>query len=172
TVVAVVGDLGHDEATALTMAAFGSGNGVVPGFAPAPSLPAGPRVRTGRRDTSQAQICLGVPALHRDHPDSWTLAVLNAVLGDGMSSRLFLALVDRDALAYDVGSGIVEYADAGALQITAGVDPARVGRALDGILRELASLRDTIVEGDELDKAKAYLSGGLELRMEETRHLA
>ena len=47
TVVAVVGDLGHDEATALAAAAFGTGNGVVPGFAPAPSLPAGPRVRTG-----------------------------------------------------------------------------------------------------------------------------
>src|SRR5206468_12486604 len=66
----------------------------------------------------------------------------------------------------------VEYADAGALQITAGVDPGRVGRALDGILRELASLRDASVEDHELNKAKAYLSGGLELRMEETRHLA
>jgi predicted Zn-dependent peptidase len=89
-----------------------------------------------------------------------------------MSSRLFLSLVDRDALAYDVGSGVVEYADAGALQVTAGVDPGRVGRALDAILRELATLRDVVVPDDELRKAKAYLSGGLELRMEETRHLA
>jgi predicted Zn-dependent peptidase len=89
-----------------------------------------------------------------------------------MSSRLFLALVDRDALAYDVSSGIVEYADAGALQVTAGVDPGRVGKALDGILRELAMLRDTPVDDDEVAKAKAYISGGLELRMEETRHLA
>ena len=71
-----------------------------------------------------------------------------------------------------MGSGVVEYADAGALQVTAGVDPGRVGRALDGILRELAILRDEPVGDDELRKAKAYLSGGLELRMEETRHLA
>ena len=171
-VVAVAGDLDHHEAVDLASRTFGRGNGVMHGFEPAPALPAGDRVLTGRRDTTQAQICLGVPALHRDHPDAWALAVLNALLGDGMSSRLFLALVDRDALAYDVGSGIVEYADAGALQVTAGVDPGRVGRALDGILRELASLRDTVVEADELVKAKAYLSGGLELRMEETRHLA
>jgi predicted Zn-dependent peptidase len=171
-VVAVAGDLGHDEAVDLVSTAFGRGNGEVHGFEPAPELPAGSRVLTGRRDTTQAQICLGVPALRRDHPDTWTLAVLNGLLGDGMSSRLFLALVDRDALAYDVASGIVEYADAGALQVTAGVDPGRVGRALDAILRELASLRDALVADEELAKAKAYLSGGLELRMEETRHLA
>ena len=171
-VVAVAGDLGHDEAVSLTGTAFGRGNGVLHGFEPAPALPAGERVLTGKRDTTQAQLCLGVPALPRDHPDAWTLAVLNAILGDGMSSRLFLALVDRDALAYDVGSGIVEYADAGALQVTAGVDPGRVDRALGGILREMATLRDDPVSTEELDKAKAYLSGGLELRMEETRHLA
>jgi len=171
-VVAVAGDLDHAEAVDLASRTFGRGNGVEHGFEPAPALPAGDRVLTGRRDTTQAQICLGVPALRRDHPDAWALAVLNVLLGDGMTSRLFLALVDRDALVYYVGLGLVEYADAGALQITAGVDPGRVGRALDGILRELASLRDTVVDGDELDKAKAYLSGGLELRMEETRHLA
>ncbi len=172
TVVAVVGDLGHDEATALAATAFGTGNGPVPGFAPAPVLPAGPRVRTGKRDTSQAQICLGVPGLHRDHPDSWTLAVLNAVLGDGMSSRLFLSVREELGLAYDVSSGLVDYADAGALEISAGVDPARLPAALEAILVELARLRDEFVPAAELEKAKRYLAGGLELRMDDTRHVA
>jgi predicted Zn-dependent peptidase len=171
-VIAVAGDLEHGEAVELAAEAFGRGNGAARRFEPAPALPAGPRVLTGKRDTTQAQLCVGVPALPRDHPDAWALAVLNTILGDGMSSRLFLALVDRDALAYDVSSGIVEYADAGALQVAAGVDPARVGRTLDAILRELATLRDEVVGSDELAKAKAYISGGLELRMEETRHLA
>jgi len=103
---------------------------------------------------------------------SWALAILNTVLGDGMSSRLFLSVVDRDALAYDVSSGIVEYADAGALVVSAGVDPERIQRALDAVLTELGRLRSEPVPDDELAKAKAYLSGGLELRMEETRHLA
>jgi predicted Zn-dependent peptidase len=171
-VVSIAGDLGHAEAVELAAAAFGRGNGAVHGWDAAPSLPAGPRVRVGRRDTTQAQLCLGVPALPRDHPDAWALAVLNAVLGDGMSSRLFLSLVDRDALAYDVSSGIVEYADAGALVVNAGVDPARLAEALEALLAELVRLRDEPVPGDELAKAKAYLAGGLELRMEETRHLA
>src|SRR5262245_36673545 len=79
TGVAVAGDLGHDEATALAAAAFGTGNGAVPDFSAAPMLPAGPRSMFGaRRDASQAQLVVGVPGLHRDHPDAWILSVLNA----------------------------------------------------------------------------------------------
>lgn len=172
TVVAVAGDIAHDEAVGLVDHAFGRGNGIAIGYPAAPDLPAGDRVLLGRRPTTQAQLCVGVPGLRRDHPDAWTLSVLNAVLGDGMSSRLFLSLVDRDALAYDVSSGLVEYADAGSLEVSAGVDAARLPAALDAILVELARLRDARIPDGELAKTKAYLSGGLELRMEETRHLA
>jgi predicted Zn-dependent peptidase len=126
----------------------------------------------GRRGTSQAQVVVGVPALRRDHPDSWALSILNTVLGDGMSSRLFLSVREERGLAYDVGSGVTEYADAGALEISAGVDPDRMGAALDAILGELARLRDETVPEDELGRAKRYLAGGLELRLEETRHMA
>ena len=171
-VIAVVGDLPHQEATELAAAAFGTGNGAIPGALPAPVLPAGPRVRTGKRATSQAQICVGVPGLHGDDPDSWTLAVLNAVLGDGMSSRLFLSVREELGLAYDVSSGLVEYADAGALEVTAGVDPAAIPAALEAIMVQLAMLRDDLVPEAELTKAKRYLSGGLELRMDDTRHVA
>jgi predicted Zn-dependent peptidase len=172
TVVAVAGDIDHDRAVALASTAFGTGNGVIPVFSPAPSLPAGDRVLTDRRHTAQAQLVIGVPGLHRDHPDAWTLAVLNTVLGDGMSSRLFLSVREARGLAYDIGSGLVDYADAGALVVSAGVDPASLREALGAILVELARLRDEPIPADELDKAKRYLSGGLELRMDETRHVA
>ena len=172
TVLAVAGDLGHDEVVDMAAAAFGSGNGAVPGFLPAPPLPAGPRVMLGKRDTTQAQLAIGVPALRRDHPDSWTLAVLNGVLGDGMSSRLFLSVREELGLAYDVSSGLVDYADAGALEISAGVDPEQLPAAIDAILAELVRLRDEPVGAEELEKAKRYLAGGLELRMDETRHVA
>lgn len=172
TVIAVAGDIEHAEAVELAAGAFGRGDGALPGFAPAPSLPAGERYLLGHRDTVQAQLTVGVPALRRDHPDSWTLVLLNAVLGDGMSSRLFLVLREQKAIAYDVSSGTTDYADAGALEISAGVDPRHLPAALDAILAELARLRDEPVPDAELAKAKAYVSGGLELRMEETRHLA
>jgi predicted Zn-dependent peptidase len=173
TVIAVAGDIGHDEAVGLAGTAFGTGNGVVPGFAPAPALPAGERaLLRARRDAAQAQLIVGVPALRRDHPDAWTLAVLNGVLGDGMSSRLFLSVRESKGLAYDVSSGLVDYADAGSLEVSAGVDSERLPAALDAVLVELVRLRDETVPDDELAKAKAYLAGGLELRMDETRHVA
>jgi predicted Zn-dependent peptidase len=172
TVIAVAGDIDHAQAVELAGPALGTGNGAIPGYAPAPALPAGDRSRLGKRQTSQAHLVVGLPALHRDHPDSWTLAVLNAILGDGMSSRLFLSVREERGLAYDIGSGLVDYADAGAIEISAGVDPASMPDALAAILDELRRLRDELVPPDELDKAKRYMSGGLELRMDETRHVA
>jgi predicted Zn-dependent peptidase len=173
TVLSIAGDIDHEKAVELATTAFGTGNGHVPGFAAAPTLPAGERaLLRARRDASQAQLIVGVPALHRDHPDAWILAVLNAVLGDGMSSRLFLSVREAQGLAYDVSSGLVDYADAGSLEISAGVDPARLPAALDAVLRELARLRDEPVPDDELAKTKAYLAGGLELRMDDSRHVA
>jgi predicted Zn-dependent peptidase len=171
TVIAVAGDLGHDEAVELA-SAFGSGNGSQPAFEPAPALPAGPRYQLATRDTAQAQLVVGVPGLRRDHPDAWALSVLNAVLGDGMSSRLFLSVREDQALAYDISSGVSDYADAGALEVAAGVDPDALAQALDAILAELERIRAEPVPEAELAKAKTYLGGGLELRMDETRHVA
>jgi len=172
TVVAVAGDIDHETAVQLAANAFGTGNGTVPGFAPAPALPAGERVLVGKRPTAQAQLVVGLPALRRDHPDAWTLSLLNAVLGDGMSSRLFQSVREELGLAYDISSGLVDYADAGALEISAGVDPDALDDALKAIIVELVRLRDEPIPADELERAKRYLSGGLELRMDETRHVA
>lgn len=171
-VVAGAGDVTHDMLVDLTTTSFGTGAGDPPAFEPAPALPAGERFMLGRRDTTQAHLCVGVPALRRDHPDSWTLELLNAVLGDGMSSRLFLSVREEKGLAYDVHSYQVDYADSGALVVYAGVDPAKLREALRAILAELARLRDELVPDSELAKARAYVSGRLELRLEETRHLA
>ena len=89
-----------------------------------------------------------------------------------MSSRLFQSVREELGLAYDISSGLVDYADAWALEISAGVDPDSLDAALEAILVELARLRDEQVPLDELERAKRYLSGGLELRMDETRHVA
>jgi predicted Zn-dependent peptidase len=171
-VVSAAGDISHEDVVALVERAFGTGAGVQPKFDPAPALPAGERVMVVRRETTQAQLCLGVPGLRRDDPEAWTLEVLNAILGDGMSSRLFQSVREEKGLAYDVSSYIVDYADAGALVVSAGVDPDRIKPAVGAILSELALLRDEPVPADELARSKRYLGGRLELRMEETRHLA
>ena len=113
TVVAVAGDLGHDEAVGLAAARSAPATGSCRVRAGAGRCrPARGPARQARHE--QAQLCLGVPALHRDHPDSWTLAVLNAVLGDGMSSRLFLSVREELGLAYDQSRRAETSYDAGA----------------------------------------------------------
>ncbi len=66
----------------------------------------------------------------------------------------------------------MEYADAGALEVSAGVDPDRLPAAIAAIMDELVRLAEEPVPAEELAKAKAYLAGGLELRMDDSRHLA
>ena len=170
-VVSLAGDLSHDRAVELVSGAFGTGNGVVPGFSAAPALPAGDRVRVVERPTEQAHLVLGVPALRRDDPDSWTLELLNTVLGDGASCRLFQSLREEAGVTYDVHSFPVDYADCGSLEVYAGVDPDQLAEAVTGICRELARLRDEPVADAELSKARNYAKGRLELRLEEGRHL-
>jgi predicted Zn-dependent peptidase len=170
-VVAVAGDLPHAEVVDMTAAAFGSGNGVVSTWTAAPAVPDS-RVRVLRKASSQAHVCLGVPALHRDHADQWALELLTTILGDGSSCRLFLRVREEAGLAYDVHAFQTDYADCGALQVYAGVDPEDIEAAVKAILVELARMRDETVPAAELEKARNYAIGRLELRVEESRHMA
>ena len=169
-VVAVAGDLSHERVVELVDTGFGTGTGAPEAWLPATSAPCN-RLTVERRRTAQAHLCLGLPALPRDHPDQWALELLDAVLGDGTSSRLFLSVREEAGLAYDVHSFQTDYADAGMLQVYAGVDPEDQAPALAAILAQLSRLRDERVPAAELDKARAYVSGRLELRLEETRSM-
>lgn len=171
TVVAVAGDLDHAAVVDLVKRNIGTGHGVVPGFAAAPALPV-ERLSVEERDLAQAHLVVGVPALRRDDPEQWTLEMLNTILGEGSSSRLFQQLREEAGLTYDVHSFQTDYADCGTLQVYAGVDPADLQAAAGAILAELRRMVDEPVAIDELDRARAYASGRLELRLEESRHMS
>ncbi|MEX1295444.1 MAG: pitrilysin family protein [Candidatus Limnocylindrales bacterium] len=170
-VVALAGDIGHGDAVDLVDRSFGRGNGVVQGF---PAAPSGPveRIRLERRHTAQAHVVLGLPGLPRDHADQWTLDLLNTVLGDGTSSRLFMKIREEEGMAYDVHSFQTDYADTGILQVYMGVDADDVVPAMRGVLAELSRLRDEPVPQAELDRARNFTLGRLELRLEESRSMA
>ena len=124
------------------------------------------------RRLSQGNLCLGMPGVARDHPDRWPLELLGAVLGDGMSSRLFVELRERRSLTYDVSTFGTTYADCGTFGIHAGFDPEQGGALLAGILEQLERVAQEPVSGNELDRARAYTQGRLQLRMEETGAVA
>jgi len=104
-------------------------------------------------------------------PDRFNLDLLNVILGEGMSSRLFLEIRERQGLAYDIHSYVDHFLDSGAVTIYAGVDIKRIDSAIDAILAELSRLKDEVPEA-ELTKAKELAKGRLMLRMEDTRSVS
>ena len=139
-----------------------------PVFADAPSPQTQPGNNIEHRPIEQGHLCLAMPALSRQDPDRFALAILNTILGDGMSSRLFLNIREDKALAYAVDSGLSFLQDTGSFSIYAGVDPNRAVAAVQAILDELERLRTELVPAEELYKAKEYLKGRLVLGLEDS----
>jgi predicted Zn-dependent peptidase len=129
-------------------------------------------MRVVHRDLSQGNLCIGMPGVARDHEDRWALDLLGAVLGDGMSSRLFLELRERRSLAYDVATFASSYADCGTFGVHAGFDPDHAEEVVTAIGRELERICTDPVAAHELERARAYTRGRLELRMEDTGAVA
>src|SRR5207245_9249642 len=128
----------------------------------------GPRVLVRRRRTEQAHICLGVRALNYLHPDRYTLDLMNTVLGEGMSSRLFLNIRERLGLAYDVHSFTQKHRDTGLLGVYLGVDPKNAVSAVSAVIAEMQTLCDHDLTGEELNRAKEFTKGRLRLELEST----
>jgi predicted Zn-dependent peptidase len=141
-----------------------------PAPAPAPAPPGA--LRVSRRRLSQGNLCLGMPGVPRDDPDRWAVELLGAILGDGMGSRLFLELRERRSLVYDVSTFSATYADAGIIGVHAGFDPDDAQAVVRAILDELDRISTDPVSAAELDRARAYTRGRLELRMEDSGAVA
>lgn len=131
-------------------------------LAPAAERPGAPRLGE-RRPAQQAQLLVGVLAPPIGHPDHVPLKVMSAVLGSGMSSRLFRALRDEAGLAYAVAAFYPTRREASRLVVHIGTTPANLPQAEAGIHRELDRLRDEPVPHNELARAKAALAGGFAL---------
>ncbi|HEV2122375.1 MAG TPA: pitrilysin family protein [Chloroflexota bacterium] len=172
TVVAVAGNVSHQEVVDRAAEHLGDWETRPHGrWYPADIPDDTPRVRLRTKKTEQAHICLGLPGVSSAHPDRYALDVLNSVLGEGMSSRLFLELREQRGLCYDVHSYVNHYLDTGSAVISASVDPRNVAEALRSIVDEIEKMSDRIPE-KELTKAKEFIKGRLQLRMEDTRAVA
>lgn len=171
-VVAVAGNVDHDEVVALVREHFGSH--LVRGRSPV-----GPRKGTGRvagqpsvqviaRDGEQTHLSMGVRTPGRRWDHRWALSVLNSALGGGLSSRLFQEIRETRGLAYSVYSTVDMFSDTGALSIYAACLPERfneVVRVTTDVLEAVA--RDGITEA-ECRIAKGSLRGGMVLGLEDS----
>ena len=118
------------------------------------------------RDLEQTLICLGTEGLPTSSPERYSLMVLNAILGGGMSSRLFEEIREKRGLAYSVYSYVSSFADAGSMAIYAGSERERSCEAVKIILGEMARLRDELVPSDELEAAREQIKGKILMSLE------
>ena len=131
-----------------------------------------PRLHIEKRDIEQVHMCLALPGLSFFHPQRFTLDLLNVILGEGMSSRLFCEIRDRLGLAYSINSFVEHLSDTGAVVIYAGVEPKNLKLTVRVVLEQLSLLKEEIVSEKELIKAKEMAKGRLLLRLEDSRSVA
>ena len=135
--------------------------------APVPSTGAPIHLET-KRDLEQVHICIGVPSLPIAHERRFGVAVLNNLLGGGMSSRLFQNIREKQGLAYAVFSELTPYSDAGMLTVYAGTGKETIGKVLDLTIAEFRAMKESPVSVEELLRAKNHLKGSLMLSLEST----
>jgi predicted Zn-dependent peptidase len=173
TVVSVAGDVQHDQVVDLLERLLGDWlPSATPGFVAAPVNGVGPRVALVSKKVEQTHLALHLPGLARDNNDRFVLGLLNVILGEGMSSRLFLEIRERLGLAYAVDSYTSYLADTGVTGIYAAVAPERALEALAAILAQLQRLREEPVDAAALRSAKEFVKGRLLLGMEDTMSVA
>jgi len=166
TVLAVAGNLDHRHVVDLAGRLFGAWDGgSVTHSLKEP--PAGPGVRTVRRETEQVHVVLGGRGLVRGDDRRYAFGVLDSVLGGTASSRLFHTIREDRGLAYSVYSFRAAYADAGAYGVYAGTTARNVGTVLELLDRELANVAHNGVTDEELARAKGGMCGSMALALED-----
>ncbi|HEX6196753.1 MAG TPA: pitrilysin family protein [Jiangellaceae bacterium] len=173
-VVAVAGSLDHDEVVRLVGEAFTRAGMLDGSGEPDPPRVGGrgPAARGGvsllDRPTEQANLVLAMPGLARTDERRYALGALNAVLGGGMSSRLFQEVREKRGLAYSVYSYASQFADAGLLGVYVGCQPQKVDQVLSLCRETVGKVASKGITDDELARAKGQARGSLVLGLEDT----
>jgi predicted Zn-dependent peptidase len=172
-VISVAGNVPHAEVVRLSQAAFGD---LAPGEASqlsrASFAQTTPRAGLLSRPDKQANLVLTMPGLSYHDERRYVQRTLDVILGEGMSSRLFIEIRERRGLAYSVGSYFNQLADTGNGAIYAGVDPGKTREAVAAIVEELRKLRDVTVPDDELARSKELRKGRMMMGLEDSYAMA
>jgi predicted Zn-dependent peptidase len=173
-VVSIAGGFETAQATRMINDAIGpwAERRRAPATAAVPATPpSGPPLKVIRRSAEQANILVGARAPSYNDPDRHVAEILNVILGEGMSSRLFLELRERRGLVYDVHSFMSRMSDTGVLGIGLACEPRQAATALEAAVCELRKLAERPVGDAELTKAREYAKGRLLLQLESTSAL-
>jgi predicted Zn-dependent peptidase len=166
--VTAAGNITHEQVLKLVEKEFGSLKPLGAQEEDAVPSTAAPIHLERKRDLEQVHLCIGVPSLPIAHERRFGIAVLNNLLGGGMSSRLFQNIREKQGLAYAVFSELTPYSDAGMFSVYAGTAKETVGKVLDMTIAEFRAMKESPVSAEELLRAKNHLKGSLMLSLEST----
>jgi len=127
-----------------------------------------PMIFRNKSSLEQVHLYIGVPSIPMPHESRFACYILNAILGGGMSSRLFQNIREKQGLAYTVFSDLSMYHDAGCMLIYAGTSLKSAERVIHSIVHELNEVAGHRVSDEELRRAKDHLKGSFVLGLEST----
>jgi predicted Zn-dependent peptidase len=130
--------------------------------------PHAPLIFRNKSSLEQVHLYLGVPSVPMTHESRFAAYILNAILGGGMSSRLFQNIREKQGLAYSVYSELAMYHDVGCMLIYAGTSLKSAAKVIDSIVHELSEITDRVVSPEELRRAKDHIKGSFVLGLEST----
>ncbi|MDP3962549.1 MAG: pitrilysin family protein [bacterium] len=133
---------------------------------PVKELQEKPQLAVEYKKTDQTHLAMAVKTFPIGDKRLPIVKVMSAVLGKGMSSRLFTRMRDGLGICYYIRTSHSAYTDHGDLTISAGVDTGRVEMGIENIIMELNRLKTELVPERELKKAKDYIAGTTMLNLE------
>lgn len=125
-----------------------------------------PVLKVKQKETDQTHVVIGVRTFPAKDKRDITLKVLRAVLGGGMSGRLWRKIREEMGACYYINLGIDEYTDHGYLASSVGIDLNRIREVTSAILAEFNKIKEELVSEQELQKAKDYTVGNMYLGLE------
>lgn len=172
TVLSVAGNVNFKELIPLLNEYFGvwKNNGQLPETTQISRCP--PRIHGGTfvhgKRLEQVHLCLGFKGLPSGHPQRYAAHVLNAILGGGMSSRLFQEVREKRGLAYTIYSHLSSFSDGGVLTVYAATSPQATQSVVELVCREVQRFCKRGVSPQELERTKTQMKSNVMLGLEGT----
>jgi predicted Zn-dependent peptidase len=164
-VISAAGNLEHEKLVGIVENLLGSWSGKRTAGDAIGVKPA-KHVTYRRKRTEQVHFCVGVPGYAQSHNDKYTLAIIDSILGGGMSSRLFQEIREKRGLAYAIGSYSASYREAGMFVVYGGTSLGNFDETLGLVRKEFGDIVENSATDTEIERAKNQIRGSLVLGQE------
>ncbi len=165
-VIAVAGEVTHAAVVRLVADTLGGWTGTAPALSTEAPV-SRPDVSLRTKETEQVHLTVGTRGLPQAHESRYVMAILDNILGGGMSSRLFQEIREKRGLVYTITSYHAAYREGGLFVIYGAMSPSAAPQVMRLIQEEIEKVKEHVSE-PELLRAKESLKGAIMLSLEST----